>query len=104
MLLLVLFDMSQGGIVNHYYHKSFLLSARITLNVMTLKVSSNQVSTVEGVPISVTGIAQVKSILFYLPCPPSSYTVLHILSIFTHFFALPQYLTQNLWLNSITGA
>lgn len=33
---------------------------RILLNVMTLKVSSNQVNSVQGVPISVTGIAQVK--------------------------------------------
>lgn len=33
---------------------------RISLNVMTLKVSSNQVNSVQGVPISVTGIAQVK--------------------------------------------
>ncbi|EFX80835.1 hypothetical protein DAPPUDRAFT_303889 [Daphnia pulex] len=33
---------------------------RITLNTMTLKVESPSVYTVEGVPISVTGIAQVK--------------------------------------------
>lgn len=33
---------------------------RISLNVMTLKVTSSQVNSVQGVPISVTGIAQVK--------------------------------------------
>ena len=35
---------------------------------MTLKVSSNEVNTVEGVPISVTGIAQVA----FTPSPQSS--------------------------------
>lgn len=33
---------------------------RISLNVMTLKVTSTHVNSVQGVPISVTGIAQVK--------------------------------------------
>ncbi len=33
---------------------------RISLNVMTLKVTSNQVNSTQGVPISVTGIAQVE--------------------------------------------
>ena len=33
---------------------------RISLNVMTLKVTSNSVNSVQGVPISVTGIAQVE--------------------------------------------
>lgn len=34
---------------------------RIMLNVMTLKVTSSQVNSVQGVPISVTGIAQVEN-------------------------------------------
>ena len=36
-----------------------LISVRINLNVMTLNVESVKVYTVQGVPISVTGIAQV---------------------------------------------
>ena len=35
---------------------------RISLNVMTLKVTSTHVNSVQGVPISVTGIAQVRNI------------------------------------------
>ena len=35
-------------------------SSRISLNVMTLKVTSTHVNSVQGVPISVTGIAQVR--------------------------------------------
>ncbi len=37
---------------------------RISLNVMTLKVTSNQVNSTQGVPISVTGIAQVAFVGF----------------------------------------
>merc|ERR1712012_342712 len=33
---------------------------RLSLNIMTLKVTSPKVYTVQGVPLSVTGIAQVK--------------------------------------------
>ncbi|TRY71742.1 hypothetical protein TCAL_17413 [Tigriopus californicus] len=33
---------------------------RLSLNIMTLKVSSPKVYTMQGVPLSVTGIAQVK--------------------------------------------
>ena len=36
-------------------------SSRISLNVMTLKVTSTHVNSVQGVPISVTGIAQVRN-------------------------------------------
>ena len=39
---------------------NFTLS-RISLNVMTLKVTSTHVNSVQGVPISVTGIAQVRN-------------------------------------------
>ena len=35
--------------------------SRISLNVMTLKVTSTHVNSVQGVPISVTGIAQVRN-------------------------------------------
>lgn len=35
--------------------------SRISLNVMTLKVTSSLVNSVQGVPISVTGIAQVRN-------------------------------------------
>ena len=34
---------------------------RLSLNVMTLKVSSPKVYTMQGVPLSVTGIAQVRT-------------------------------------------
>ena len=57
---------------------------RIVLNVMTIKVDSNQVNTVEGVPISVTGIAQVISwekiilCLFFCTFITSSLSTQHI--------------------------
>ena len=41
------------------------VESRITLNLLTLKVTTTNVTTLHGVPISVTGIAQVRT-----HCPP----------------------------------
>jgi flotillin len=38
---------------------------RLSLNIMTLKVSSPKVYTMHGVPLSVTGIAQVQLIIHH---------------------------------------
>lgn len=44
-----------------------LIFYRISLNTMTLQVESPTVYTCQGVPISVTGIAQViKKMIFYI--------------------------------------
>ena len=45
--------------VNHLLCLTIIYFHRISLNVMTLKVTSALVNSVQGVPISVTGIAQV---------------------------------------------
>lgn len=39
---------------------------RLPLNIMTLRVSSTKVYTMQGVPLSVTGIAQVQSLGIHL--------------------------------------
>ena len=51
------------------YSQVLLTLFRISLNVMTLSVESPKVYTVQGVPIRITGIAQVKSLYrnYYTP-------------------------------------